>query len=448
MDLLEKFCFKASFILNAKQSHLLSLLAIAITLIAVFAYPYFPQRKMVIFPNTYTLASSHTVGTNTTARWLNKNYSVWECMLRTSTETPNCAIGISFPGHEEDWTQGIDLSLYERIEMKFDYIGNAQSMRLFARSFDPKISNPLDYNSAQFMQITLRKSDFDLPLVFELNEFKLADWWLNQYSVPRANAQPVFKRITTIGLDFAETSPIPLGHHRIEFDYFVLTGVYITRQNWFLGILLLWMLGITIKVLRQLNYFYQHSKRDKKRLNEMAKYTDELKKQSDLFQTQSKTDVLTNTLNRFGLQEKVSQLTDEHSGQEQIGVILLDIDHFKSVNDTYGHDVGDHVLSVIGQLLPKCIRSIDSVARWGGEEFVILCPQINATELIMLAEEIRQQVSELNFPTQKELSITASFGLTQLQPKESFDKVFKRADEALYQAKARGRNCCVANKLK
>jgi diguanylate cyclase (GGDEF)-like protein len=119
-------------------------------------------------------------------------------------------------------------------------------------------------------------------------------------------------------------------------------------------------------------------------------------------------------------------------------IVILDIDHFKHFNDTYGHLVGDKVLKKMAETIEKRIRITDIVARWGGEEFVLLLPETPLQDAAILCETLRKAVSEIACTEAEQ--ITASFGVAQIKSDDTMESVFKRADEALYEAKAAGRN--------
>lgn len=122
----------------------------------------------------------------------------------------------------------------------------------------------------------------------------------------------------------------------------------------------------------------------------------------------------------------------------QCGIILLDIDDFKKVNDTYGHLFGDEVLKKFAQILMGNIRQTDKLGRWGGEEFLIVCPNINEENLKKLAEELRKNIEQDNFL--RERSITASFGLSLFDGVKDIEEVIGEADTNLYRAKNSGKN--------
>ncbi len=119
-------------------------------------------------------------------------------------------------------------------------------------------------------------------------------------------------------------------------------------------------------------------------------------------------------------------------------VIMLDIDKFKSINDTFGHQVGDTTLKELALILGKNLRQTDTVGRWGGEEFLIICPETDISQATFAAQKLRSAIAEHNFPTVKH--ITCSFGISQYQNADAEDDIIKRADEALYAAKRNGRN--------
>ncbi len=153
----------------------------------------------------------------------------------------------------------------------------------------------------------------------------------------------------------------------------------------------------------------------------------------------SVTDRLTGLFNRMKLDaELASELERSRRFGQPFAVILLDLDEFKRVNDTYGHPVGDRVLIDVARILADNTRRTDLVARWGGEEFMILCPQADPAGAAILAENLRRRIGEHAFPTAGRRS--ASFGVTAYRPGDEARDLVTRADEALYEAKRRGRD--------
>jgi len=166
-----------------------------------------------------------------------------------------------------------------------------------------------------------------------------------------------------------------------------------------------------------------------------------------ILKEQATHDSLTRVFNRRALEEIINT---EHSRSQRklapLSVIMLDIDNFKHFNDTFGHSTGDQVLVEVADVLIKNTRAYDSIARFGGEEFIILLPDTSADKAELIAEKLRKKIAEheYSFKSHTDTGVTASFGATECDlAKENWLKVLERADNALYRAKEAGRNCVV-----
>lgn len=160
------------------------------------------------------------------------------------------------------------------------------------------------------------------------------------------------------------------------------------------------------------------------------------------------TDELTGLYNRRYLFAHLDELIGRvHNDGISAAVLLFDIDHFKQVNDTYGHPAGDDVLRELAARTVNSVRSVDLVARFGGEEFVVVMPETDLTIAMAVAERVRAAVAREPFALRgigEKLLVTISAGVTAAGDHDDRDKMLKRADDALYAAKTRGRNCVVA----
>jgi len=158
----------------------------------------------------------------------------------------------------------------------------------------------------------------------------------------------------------------------------------------------------------------------------------------------SKLDMLTNLVNRRGIMEIIDiELSRFNRTNELFSIILCDVDFFKKVNDTYGHNVGDEVLVALSKCMVELVRPYDEVGRWGGEEFLIILPNTNYSEAIELAHRIRLSLKEiqlesLNLPTLTHITLT--FGVTEYDPKYDMSTIIKQVDDALYYGKNNGRD--------
>jgi two-component system, cell cycle response regulator len=162
------------------------------------------------------------------------------------------------------------------------------------------------------------------------------------------------------------------------------------------------------------------------------------------------TDPLTGLSNRrYFTSHVTSMLGAPNAAQSDLTLLILDIDHFKRINDTYGHDVGDEVLREFAHRMKEGVRGIDLICRLGGEEFVIVMPETDPIMGFRIADRLRQSVAERPFAIRggrEEIAVTVSIGLTGLRGHDSSpDTLLKRADEALYKAKKAGRNRVIAD---
>jgi diguanylate cyclase (GGDEF)-like protein len=165
----------------------------------------------------------------------------------------------------------------------------------------------------------------------------------------------------------------------------------------------------------------------------------ELEEQARKLGLQATTDVLTGVFNRLKFnQELAVEIARSARYKTPLALVMYDIDHFKAVNDTHGHQVGDRVLVDMTRLVTAKIRETDVLARWGGEEFMVLAANCNGQAASQLAEKLRAAIKEFVFD--KVGTVTCSFGVAQFQDGDSAETITARADTALYRAKTGGRN--------
>jgi len=165
-------------------------------------------------------------------------------------------------------------------------------------------------------------------------------------------------------------------------------------------------------------------------------FTDALKKNAE-------TDHLTGLFNRHAFFSRVETEPNEKEGNSG-AFLLMDIDHFKSINDTYGHSLGDTMLEGIGKLLQSNIRSVDTLSRWGGEEFLLHLDDVTEENALIIAESLREHVEQISFQYKEErVRRTMSIGVFIINTNINLDAAIDCADKALYRAKSKGRNCVV-----
>jgi two-component system cell cycle response regulator len=175
------------------------------------------------------------------------------------------------------------------------------------------------------------------------------------------------------------------------------------------------------------------------------RYTERLRDNVQISIEMAITDALTGLFNRRYMENHLSTLIEQAGARgKPLSALMLDIDHFKSINDTYGHDAGDDVLRDLALRVKRSIRGIDLACRTGGEEFVIVMPETDMAVAAMVAERLRRRIAAEPFPInqgQRTIPVTLSIGIAALRGQDdNAASLLKRADQALYRAKRDGRN--------
>lgn len=207
------------------------------------------------------------------------------------------------------------------------------------------------------------------------------------------------------------------------------------------------------KSINEFNEFFENSSNENVKIdsgkilfsefNQMAKYLNNMLESKEKLKLELEhlaiTDKLTGINNRLKIEELLqNEVLRSQRYNHTFGLSIIDIDNFKRINDTYGHQTGDIVLVKIAKILKENIREVDFVGRWGGEEFVIICPETSIDGTKKLLENLRVTIEKEDF---KEVgTVTASFGVSLFNETDDYISILKRADDALYEAKNSGRN--------
>lgn len=174
-------------------------------------------------------------------------------------------------------------------------------------------------------------------------------------------------------------------------------------------------------------------------MKELKFTQNELKIKNKRLKFLARVDKLTNVFNRTKLDEVIEkEINRAKRFNRTFSVILIDIDDFKSINDNYGHLIGDKVLVELANILKQYSRNVDTVGRWGGEEFLIICPETHKQGVIEHAKYLQKQINIYKFNDVQKL--TVSIGLSTYDIKDDMDSLVKRADDALYKVKNNGKN--------
>lgn len=409
-----------------------------ITVSVIYAYELLPAKKMLVVPTgdiPHYIYSDTNSPNQSNIRWLDFHGMEWVCEIPNDGQPHLCGFNVFLGGGQG--TEGLDLSSYKTINIDLDYSGNDQRLRFYLRNYEPGFSNINDIQTAKFNNVHVPIEYIRDDLVLSLSEFSVAEWWITGYKAPRENSLPDFHHVIAFGVD-ASYPGVP-GTHKFKLNKLEFVGEWVARDDWYLGILVFWVSVVLVSGAISLAHLTREIRLEHQRLERLANQNSLLAQETDKYKKLSMVDPLTGLLNRQGLAEYIEQYFPQDS-RRQVALVVIDIDHFKKINDTLGHDGGDIVLQRVTELLKNSTRQTDQVARWGGEEFVMVLPDTSTDNAYRLAEGMRSLVAMANFEQFPDLHITISLGVGGSRGDIPFHQLFRCVDMALYQAKAQGRN--------
>ena len=195
----------------------------------------------------------------------------------------------------------------------------------------------------------------------------------------------------------------------------------------------------------ELQHLTQQYHRLERRLNKVARIGDMMQSQimelNQKLEQKASSDALTGLLNRAGAYQRINAVASYLFREQQpFALLLIDLDYFKQINDSFGHQTGDRILKELAAELQRNLRGYDCCARWGGEEFLVVLPDSSKESMLSVAQKILQGIRQLKMPAEWTQNLTASIGCYLCLEPEAIDDSIRKADLAMYQAKAQGRN--------
>ena len=416
------------------RMNFLIVVLLVVTAVAMFAYRHFLDDVLDInladYP--YVVASADSVDGGTSAISMSRTDSsvVIEYELREGYAYPYVGIKIYLGDGK---TVGRDLSNFDSI---FVWLKprNEGSVRLYMRGYDSAIYRKNDETSLKFNEIEFSPTKEPYPAVFVPQEFRVAGWWVSQNEINVHKARVDLSNIPLIEIQTGTNAP--LGYGGMEIKMLRFKGKKISQVDLVTTLVALWF--VTFLIIRFFDYSRERAV-NKKKQEELKKNLRALEIEKSEYEKSSKEDPLTGCLNRAGFSGVLLREQEELNRiGRPVSFMIFDIDHFKNINDTYGHLVGDEVLVNLAKLVQSMIRNTDSLVRWGGEEFVILSDDTSIQNAAFLAEKLRKAIESTTLITQQQ--VTCSFGVTEMVPGEDPKSLIARADKALYSSKESGRN--------
>lgn len=419
------------------RMNILIFVLLAITVIALLAYKNglddIDFLSLSDYP--YVIAQTDSVDGGTSAISMRRTDSsvIVDYELRDGYAYPYAGVKI-FLGDGK--TRGRNMSKYDSIFVWLKNSGNG-TVRFYMRGFDEALYRADDETSLKFNEIEYFPKDESYPAVFVPQEFRVASWWVAQNKINVHKARVDLTNIPLIEIQTGTNAP--LGKGSLEIKGLCFKGKKISKVDLVTTLVALWFVTFfIILIIRFFDYSRERAANRKKR-EELEKNLRALEIEKSEYEKSSKEDPLTGCLNRAGFNNVLMREQENLSKNGcPVSFIILDIDHFKQVNDSYGHNVGDEVLVNLTKLIQSKIRNTDALVRWGGEEFVILCGDTPIQNAQFLAEKLRMAIEETQLISQQQ--VTCSFGIAEMIPYEDPKNLFERADKALYASKEGGRN--------
>ena len=425
--------------INSKNYRMIRLGALALTVVIFVAHYFLPQKRALLHPLQTSVPQLYGFDdgvSGQSSEWVDQQNNEWRCNYLPS-HGHGCGWDVYWDPHFVD---GIDLRAFGELEFKLSYQGSATRLRIYMRNYNAEYAEPNNSESTKFLSMTIPIEEFTRPVIASLDEFSVAAWWLRENSIRRQWALPEFDNITKVGVDFIEH-----GEHQIRIDEITLVGSWIGTETLLSIILGFWMSVFLLEGGVKFYQLYRQTQNRKTLVKVLEDRESHLRDEQETLRELADKDPLTRIYNRAGLRNKIAPFF-ESGTLSDFGIILLDIDYFKKINDGYGHDIGDTILTEFAVLVSNNLRESDHVSRWGGEEFLIVCQQVSLDILLEKAEKLRDMVERHSFADDLKLSVTLSAGVSYIRPEDTFEMLFKRADEALYSAKGAGRNRVEAEK--
>ena len=404
---------------------LLVLTIVAITFAGLILHNTLEIRPAGTTPFTLEWHADGAHGGNSIIRADKAQPLRWSCDLRPKYQYPFCAYELVFNRHGN---RGIDFRNFQKIAITLDYKGGADSLRLYLKNYDSRYSRPDDRDTNKFNQIELPLHNGPQTIEARFDDIKVADWWSQTNRVPYRLSHTQFDNI--VGIEFDTGANARPGPHDFRIEKIVLEGNIVPVEQWYLGILGAWIVLICLFTISRILGL----QRD---FAAAPVAGAGCRGEAQLARETARRDHLTGLYNRRGVVERYQQMLAEGL-DKPVAMMLVDIDHFKTVNDKFGHAQGDEVLAAFAALLRKNVRDTDVIGRWGGEEFLLIGHVSDAAAAIEIANKLRLKISGTEFSHGR---MTASFGVYYCDClPEKIRPAIGYADRALYAAKEGGRD--------
>ncbi|MGF1695205.1 GGDEF domain-containing protein [Vibrio lamellibrachiae] len=406
------------------QTHILVLILLSITLIFV---QFSSHRTISILDYsgiTFNDGSLHSGFSTSNILKNDEQKLLFECQLVQVYQWPFCEY--QFNTNEEDI--GLNLTNMATLKIKMSVLFNGRPtvdtpVRIYLKHYEPNI---VELAGLKSNQIEFDVSEHPNGIEIPLTSLQVADWWRRENNIGVEHGYADISNIHYISI--ASASEAPVGHYLFNIESMEITGKWLSDGVFYRVLLGIWLLSASLYVISGFTRTHVHNRA-------LINENEQLRESNREYIVKASYDSLTGALNRGGSEVMIDDLL---ASCNRIVILYFDLDHFKSINDKYGHQCGDSVLQDFSRQVHHIKEEGQHFIRWGGEEFLLICENIRAKEGRQIAIDIQHKMATHKWPYNEK--ITCSMGIAELDKAESFNQAIERADRALYSAKRLGRN--------
>jgi diguanylate cyclase (GGDEF)-like protein len=425
--------------IQRKRSDIYSSILVLLSLALLLWQHLGMNRTLLLSPTQYyqaSVESDQQEGGDSVATLAISDFFKFTCDIKNQSKFshPYCNLKISLSEKQAIAENiGVDLSQFDTFRITLDHRSDFQEeVRIYLNHYyEAKTASLFPFKLNLF---SLKTKPGLHTYTIPLDQFYVPAWWVcnSQTDNPTTMLSNVSYVMISTG-ESVEGRLTELDVYSVEFS-----GKWLTKDALYQALLFFWLIYVGLVVLVR----FIKLKRKNIFLSSLSKQLEQqnsdLDDKSQLYKQLATVDDLTGISNRLAMKQHLESLIKKYKIEKIIfSMLLIDIDHFKSINDTYGHDEGDRVLQELGSLLSTSVRKADIVGRWGGEEFMLICVDTDANTAVQIADHLRDKISTTDFKLEEPL--TCSIGVAEVKS-ELIEDTFRAADKALYEAKNSGRN--------
>jgi len=413
---------------------------VAVSLLLVLWQYWGMNRLLEVFPSNAEVSisgDSLNGGHSESSLNVSNDGALLQCDIKPSATFAYCSLDITIG---DGINKGLDASQFNHLNLWLEHASTMQDTVIVylknrennSDDLDPSSRNTSNKSNQQTVLPSVGSNFYSLSL----SQFTVPSWWILLHKATGNEAKSNLDNV--VGLRIVTGDSLETRGVEILLKRATLSGKWVSSNSLYLILAILWALVITLHASFRVYQLANQLKLKRTQNVSLEELNHFLSIQKDEFEVLAKTDPLTGASNRAGTRDIFEHMQNQRNGVYSL--IMFDIDNFKAINDIHGHQLGDEVLRDLSHLVASLIRDTDHLARWGGEEFIVICPDTHIKDAVVMAKHLREKIAVATF--NGGVSVTCSFGLSgyQQRGKNRIKKMIEAADAAMYKAKNGGRN--------